>query len=641
MINWKFPENGDGSDSGLNDSGIETFYGNRWRSLAKELIQNSLDARSSDDNPVRIEFSKMSINKDAFPAHTKFSDILNRCSTYYNGDKVKKFFDKAIETMHSDNIDFLRVSDSNTVGLTGPIEDRDSNLYKLLKGSGVSNKASGSGGSFGIGKHAPFAVSNIRTVFYHSVDCQQSSIFQGVSILTTHVNNNGNKTQGKGYFGQLDGLLPLTSPLTFPNFATRSNTGTDVFVAGVDFPNDWKTTIIRCVLDEFLIAILEGQIEIDVDGLPISANTLTDTFSSYYTKSDMLSKYTYYYYEAYQNYEHPPYVKDIYNMGNIEIRILKNKNHPKRVGYFRSGMKILDKGNFHTPMQFSGVMIVRGPELNEFLRNLEPPRHDAWEEGRHDDSKYAKKVIDKIRDSISSLIKEISQQIDSTELDVEYAKEFLPYEELDNVDETFDKIGEFTNIPQDVDQKPFSIREPIQTYDLGRTSASESQGKNDSTDAPGEFDGGFEDSPNGSNDSNGGNGGKGEITKGNTSTNAGKEIDNSVTESTDNTTPKSSVLKVQKRIFRPQNSTHYVLSITSSKTSKLKLVFKYSGEETKAKTNFSIKEANTQDPSLKYTFKENSMIIEAEAEQPYSFNLYPKIDLNASIEVNAYEIKTT
>lgn len=64
-----------------------------------------------------------------------------------------------------DEITLLCIADSNTKGLTGPAE-AGKPFHSLLKDAGVSNKdAADSGGSFGIGKNAAFAVSELQAVF--------------------------------------------------------------------------------------------------------------------------------------------------------------------------------------------------------------------------------------------------------------------------------------------------------------------------------------------------------------------------------------------------------------------------------------------------------------------------------------------
>ena len=56
IIGWKFPPTSGGSGDGFNDSGIAHFKGSPISSLARETIQNSLDARKSRVEPVHVDF---------------------------------------------------------------------------------------------------------------------------------------------------------------------------------------------------------------------------------------------------------------------------------------------------------------------------------------------------------------------------------------------------------------------------------------------------------------------------------------------------------------------------------------------------------------------------------------------------------
>lgn len=108
----------------------------------------------------------------------------------------------------ADSIRVLRISDYNTTGLTGSMEMKPSPWNDLVKSSGVSNKSGESGGSFGIGKSAPFACSDLRTLFYHTLDKDGIRSYQGVANLASFQypderkwlkKNKGEITKGKGY----------------------------------------------------------------------------------------------------------------------------------------------------------------------------------------------------------------------------------------------------------------------------------------------------------------------------------------------------------------------------------------------------------------------------------------------------------
>jgi hypothetical protein len=85
---------------------------------------------------------------------------------------------------------------------------------------------------------------------------------------------------------------------------------------------------------------------------------------------------------------------DFCGHGAIRLKVLEGKDFRRRVAMSRrSGMKIYDKGQFRTPLRFSGVFTVEGQSLDAFLRSLEPPSHKAWEEERGSDPAKSKQLL--------------------------------------------------------------------------------------------------------------------------------------------------------------------------------------------------------------------------------------------------------
>ena len=58
----------------------------------------------------------------------------------------------------------LRISDFNTSGLLGSKEEINTDWTNLTKSSGASDKKGTAGGSYGIGKYAPFACSDFAQI---------------------------------------------------------------------------------------------------------------------------------------------------------------------------------------------------------------------------------------------------------------------------------------------------------------------------------------------------------------------------------------------------------------------------------------------------------------------------------------------
>ena len=453
MIGWMFPSNNFGQENGFNDAGIETFRGNPWDSLAREVIQNSLDAKLPGSPAlVEVEFKLEYLPIDQFPDKEKFEDILERCREYWrNNTKTRKFFIDALEVLSAAEIPVLKISDYNTTGLTGSDKEHGTNWHNLIKSVGASDKSGGSGGSYGIGKHAPFACSKLRTVFYGTKDCTGGTAFQGVAKLVTHKNADEETTQGTGYYGIIERNRPILDYSEVDSFFRRERVGTDVFIAGFNAADGWQNKIIKSVLENFFYAVYQKRLVVRVEGTAINDASLPELIEQYINDDpECLSDK---YYNALTSDKSLYFAKDDFEgLGKVELFILPEKDYPKRVAMVRgTGMKIFDKGHFRMPMKFAGVMFAVGEKMNEFLRSLEPPPHNNWEPNRHDDEKYAKRILSKLNFWINEQVRSIAQSDVAEELEVEGMSQYLPDDLADDSSiESERKEGE-KDVPKEVE----------------------------------------------------------------------------------------------------------------------------------------------------------------------------------------------
>ena len=164
MAIWTFPPSKGGEDRGINDAGIETFKGNLEWYLARETIQNSVDARRYPKRPVKVAFERLELKENELPGLQNLTETFEACLKFWGDDPdAAKFFTNALKLANKSKVSVLRISDTNTKGVKGEDHEKGEGWYKLVQCSGASGKASGSGGSFGIGKSAPFAASAMRT----------------------------------------------------------------------------------------------------------------------------------------------------------------------------------------------------------------------------------------------------------------------------------------------------------------------------------------------------------------------------------------------------------------------------------------------------------------------------------------------
>ena len=141
MIKWRFPSNDHGENKGINDSGVATFRGTPLKSLAREICQNSLDA--AREKTVRVDFNVFSLPMSEVPGIEYLKDVFGRCLDFWGMQKAvttKEFYTNAISVSNGEECSILRISDFNTIGLTGTSGEINTNWTNLTKSSGASDK---------------------------------------------------------------------------------------------------------------------------------------------------------------------------------------------------------------------------------------------------------------------------------------------------------------------------------------------------------------------------------------------------------------------------------------------------------------------------------------------------------------------
>ena len=77
---WDFPLLGTGNEQGYSNAGIETFKGTELiDNLAREICQNSLDAKQSSEQPVIVAFSLKEFEIEKYAALKSLKDHVSGC----------------------------------------------------------------------------------------------------------------------------------------------------------------------------------------------------------------------------------------------------------------------------------------------------------------------------------------------------------------------------------------------------------------------------------------------------------------------------------------------------------------------------------------------------------------------------------
>lgn len=269
VVGWHFPPTGGGKEDGYNDSGVAHFSGTPLYSLARETIQNSLDARKIEGEPVEVDFELIEVKPEDI-GKTELTravrSSIGRAQELPDPD-AERALQKALEALNGGPIHCLRVSDINTTGL------REKNWQALVKMQGFSQKDEGAGGSHGIGKYAPFAVSTLRTVFYwtcYEEDGKSVEKLQGKAVLMSHGTATG-RTQGTGFYGVKDECEALTDTESIPDSLRRLNAdrvplpGTALVITGFSEEANLQQRIASSVIENYFYAIANGALKVLVD----------------------------------------------------------------------------------------------------------------------------------------------------------------------------------------------------------------------------------------------------------------------------------------------------------------------------------------------------------------------------------------
>ena len=371
-------------------------------SIAREILQNSIDARAGLGLPVQVSFELRSVKRTKTGGWENLAAAIDACRKQKSADvRARQELDEAAIALKQKTITFLRVADKNTTGLHGD------HWHALVKQQGVNSpERQTAGGSHGLGKSAAFLFSPLRTIFYWTrfqTERRPVELCQGKSILMSHLSpNDGKQTQGTGFYGFTDGCRELEDRQA-PDYirsaeqgAGRGN-GTSLWIAGFDDHSGWQQSIAASVIANFFFAIQSEElvvtiepdddmharslIEIDAEHLEEWYDYLLDYFKDG-DEYDRLAE-SFAYWDAVANHQ-PVAEREDKDLGHCKLWIVTGDDQPGNVALIRNtGMLISDdqKGlqRFPGANPFAAVCRFDSDKGSTFLRRMENPRHDQFE----------------------------------------------------------------------------------------------------------------------------------------------------------------------------------------------------------------------------------------------------------------------
>lgn len=441
---WYFPSTGYGDEDGINDSLREMFEGDHERYVARESIQNSLDARVDYDKPVKVRFERFNLPVEQLPGISELKDVLARAADYYHQqDKAANFYNEALAFLSQPTVPVLKVSDYNTSGLSGTDQETTGGWYKLIRASGVNSMHGVGGGSFGIGKGAPFAASALRTVFYSTINDSGEHAFQGKARLSSFKDDSGDVRRGIGQYGITEsvGVLSIRDENQIPQFFRRSEQGTDIYIIGYKtLEQDWRKLLLNSLLNNFWAAVLFNDLDVELaeegfETIHVDESNLDELMAEYASEKDD----SYVFFKAVAE---PTKVleADLPLLGEVSLHIKVREGYPKSVQMMRQSKMVVDTiSNFRVlPDAYSAVFICASDKGNKLLRELEPPAHDRWDENRNKEN--GKQVMKELRQFIKNSLKSLVDEKDVAPEDIPDLSQYLP--EIQERDDLNPYLGE-------------------------------------------------------------------------------------------------------------------------------------------------------------------------------------------------------
>lgn len=387
-MQWNFKTHTEGDDyQGIRDGDIEVFDKTRYQSVVRETIQNSMDARLDDFEPVRVEFKFFDLPKNHYPSITVIEDHLRACRTWEKANEDdRELLDSMCATIERNSYSCLEIADYNTVGM-----EVSTSFDSFAHSRNVSTKKSaGSAGSKGMGKAAYFAASYLHTIFVTSKFNETGQIlFQGISRLSSHAHKEQLKNY-KGYYS--DNFNPVLESWKIPPPFQRSDNGTSCFIVGLWPEENRQEVMEKELLNNFWLAILEGDLIVKIDETEFNKKNVYHEIKRLYPDVVESAQYNANpnprpYIEAYigKNCSNQKFEKYIDSLGKVKFLLAKNEQFQGRIVNFRRSKMLIFKDNNKLYTGYCGIFICDDLSGNEILKKLENATHTEWKAGNWKD----------------------------------------------------------------------------------------------------------------------------------------------------------------------------------------------------------------------------------------------------------------
>lgn len=395
---------------GPNNPSAEYFTGRESsEAIARELIQNSLDARREGEM-VRVTFELRLVATEDIPGIISLRRAMKAAIADAKDLQGSDGLREALSVAESEAVWTLAISDFGTKGLSGgeSTDDEKSPLSILTRGTGASAGQDGRGGSFGIGSAVGPMASGMATVFYRTQRAGDPNVIgTGYTRLATHRDDEGARRRAEGFYtrvGATDFEYPRNEAM-FTEFPIRLEPGTDVFVLAYgDAGRDQDLQLVRrAVAANFFASIADHKLEVHGNSpsgaWTLDASTLAETLHD----DETLRTETLPFFRALQDENpskgHHP------DLGDYRLHIYEDSTLKKAMGTvtMRQPLMRIDTFIHRIPRAYAAVLVCDDSKGNELLRGIEPPEHTRWNaHGPRSNGNIVKHLKDFTRDELRS-----------------------------------------------------------------------------------------------------------------------------------------------------------------------------------------------------------------------------------------------
>jgi hypothetical protein len=458
-LSWQFgPANG--SPDGIHNSSIEYFTGDYNYHLAREVLQNSRDAARNENGiplKVNVSFNLEYIDRNKIPGLDELVEAYISAKEYWESDTdTQKFVNNALTILKKPTIAVLTIKDSNTTGLSGSDEDIASSWFSLARAKGASPKGHGQGGSFGIGKGAPFAASDLRVVLYSTKHYKDNKhIFQGTAELVSFKKDDTIQ-RGRGFYAE-EKYRSARNCEQFTDFM-RSEPGLSIYILGYKDIDGWEKDLVKSVLRNFWYAVLKDEIRVTIQGKTIDSNTieglLVENFADEPLKDNIEPKGNpFQYYLAVKDATSPPFEKELPVLGKVKFYFRNTPDPLNYVAMLRKQHMVIYSRAFYFAGPYSGVFVCDDEKGNEILRKMEPPEHDKWDPARNSDN--GNKAYNEITEFVRECLRSLSNIRKGVLEDIPELSKYMP----DEGDEPGNGKGESYSIEEESEEESAKERQ--------------------------------------------------------------------------------------------------------------------------------------------------------------------------------------